>query len=71
MIISSIDAATREEASARAADAVAISAAAVSKRYGRVTALDGLTLDIRVGEVFGHPDRKGLGKVVSLGVSAW
>src|SRR6267378_746230 len=66
MTISSIDAAPRDDASAMAADAVAISASGVSKRYGPVMALDGLTLDIRVGEVFGLLGPNGSGKTTFM-----
>jgi ABC-2 type transport system ATP-binding protein len=66
MIISSIDVAARDDASVTAADAVAISAAGVSKRYGPVMALDGLTLDIRVGEVFGLLGPNGSGKTTFM-----
>ena len=66
MIISSFDAAPRDDASARAADAVAISASGVGKRYGRVIALDGLTLDIGVGEVFGLLGPNGSGKTTFM-----
>ena len=66
MIISSIDVAARDDASATAADAVAISAVGVSKCYGRVMALDGLTLDIRVGEVFGLLGPNGSGKTTFM-----
>ena len=52
MITSSVDAGPRDDASATAVDAVAISAAGVSKRYGPVMALDGL--DAR------HTRRRGL-----------
>src|SRR5260370_27251305 len=62
MIISSIDAAPP----ARATDAPAISAVAVSKRYGSVTALDRLTLDIRRGEVFGLLGPNGSGKTTLM-----
>ena len=53
MTISSIDAVPPDDAPDRAADTPAISAVGVSKRYGSITALDALTLDIRHGEVFG------------------
>jgi len=66
MIISSIDAAPLDNASAKAADTVAISATGVSKRYGSVMALDGLTLDIRVGEVFGLLGPNGSGKTTFM-----
>jgi gliding motility-associated transport system ATP-binding protein len=66
MIISSIDAAPPHNASAKAADTVAISAIGVSKRYGSVMALDGLTLDIRVGEVFGLLGPNGSGKTTFM-----
>ena len=66
MITSSIDAAPLDNASAKAADTVAISATGVSKRYGSVMALDGLTLDIRVGEVFGLLGPNGSGKTTFM-----
>ena len=66
MIISSIDAAPLDNASAKAADTVAISATGVSKRYGSVMALDGLTLDIRVGVVFGLLGPNGSGKTTFM-----
>jgi ABC-2 type transport system ATP-binding protein len=66
MIISSIDAGPRDEAPGRATDAAAISAVGVSKRYGSVTALDRLTLDIRRGEVFGLLGPNGSGKTTFM-----
>ena len=66
MTISLIDAALRDDASARTVGTVAISAAGVSKRYGRVMALDGLTLDIRVGEVLGLLGPNGSGKTTFM-----
>jgi ABC-2 type transport system ATP-binding protein len=66
MIISSIDAAPHYHASAQATDAVAISAAGVSKLYGPVLALNNLTLDIRVGEVFGLLGPNGSGKTTFM-----
>jgi len=66
MTISSIDAALRDDASARTVGTVAISAAGVSKRYGSVTALDQLTLDIRCGEVFGLLGPNGSGKTTFM-----
>jgi ABC-2 type transport system ATP-binding protein len=66
MIISSIDAAPPGDAPARATDAVAISAVSVSKRFGSVTALDRLTLDIRCGEVFGLLGPNGSGKTTFM-----
>src|SRR5260370_38561836 len=65
MIISSIDA-TPDDAAARATDAPAISAVSVSKRYGSVTALDRLTLDIRGGEGFGLLGPNGSGKTTFM-----
>src|SRR4029077_779744 len=65
MMISSVEAAPRDHASA-GANAVAISAAGVSKRYGPVLALDNLTLDIRVGEVFGLLGPNGSGKTTFM-----
>src|SRR5256886_17570810 len=66
MIISSTDAAPQHDAPARATDAPAISAVDVSKRYGPVMALDGLTLDIRAGEVFGLLGPNGSGKTTFM-----
>src|SRR5258708_4261092 len=66
MIISSIDAALKNDALARATDPPAISAVGVSKRYGSVTALDRLTLDIRCGEVFGLLGPNGSGKTTFM-----
>jgi len=66
MTISSIDAALRDDAPTRATDIPAISAIGVSKRYGSVTALDRLTLDIRRGEVFGLLGPNGSGKTTFL-----
>jgi ABC-2 type transport system ATP-binding protein len=66
MILSSIDAAPRNDALARATDAPAISAVGVTKRYGSVTALDRLTLDIRAGEVFGLLGPNGSGKTTFM-----
>ena len=66
MTISSIDAAPPDDAPARATDAPAISAVSVSKRYGSVTALDRLTLDIRRGEVFGLLGPNGSGKTTFM-----
>jgi ABC-2 type transport system ATP-binding protein len=43
-----------------------ISAFNVSKRYGRVSALEGLTLDIRSGEVFGLLGPNGSGKTTFM-----
>src|SRR5215212_1207284 len=59
MIISSDDAVLR-------ADAPAISAVALTKRYGSATALDQLTLDIRRGEVFGLLGPNGSGKTTFM-----
>jgi ABC-2 type transport system ATP-binding protein len=66
MIISSIDAAPPDDAPVRTMDAPAISAVNVSKRYGSVTALDRLTLDIRCGEVFGLLGPNGSGKTTFM-----
>jgi len=66
MTISSIDAALRDDAPTRATDIPAISAVGVSKRYGSVTALDRLTLDIRRGEVFGLLGPNGSGKTTFM-----
>ena len=66
MTISSIASAPREAAPAQAAPAPAISAIGVSKRYGSVTALDELTLDIGRGEVFGLLGPNGSGKTTFM-----
>jgi ABC-2 type transport system ATP-binding protein len=66
MIISSIDATVQDEAPAPVMDAPAISAVSVSKRYGSITALDRLTLDIRRGEVFGLLGPNGSGKTTFM-----
>jgi len=47
-------------------DAPAISAVNVSKRYGSISALEGLTLDIRAGEVFGLLGPNGSGKTTFI-----
>ena len=52
--------------SAPSADVPAISAINVSKRYGRVAALDRLTLDVRAGEVFGLLGPNGSGKTTFM-----
>ncbi len=66
MTISSIDASPPDDAPARATNAIAISAVSVSKRYGSITALDRLTLDIRCGEVFGLLGPNGSGKTTFM-----
>jgi ABC-2 type transport system ATP-binding protein len=66
MTLSSIASAPREGVPAQAAPAPAISAVGVSKRYGSVTALDGLTLDIGRGEVFGLLGPNGSGKTTFM-----
>jgi ABC-2 type transport system ATP-binding protein len=65
MTISATDAAP-DEALIRAKNAPAISARNVSKRYGQVTALEGLTLDIHAGEVFGLLGPNGSGKTTFM-----
>ena len=50
----------------RALSPVAISAVEVSKHYGRVTALERLTLDIRAGEVFALLGPNGSGKTTFM-----
>jgi ABC-2 type transport system ATP-binding protein len=65
MTISAIDAAPHEALIA-ADNAPAISAHDVSKRYGPVSALEGLTLDIRAGEVFGLLGPNGSGKTTFM-----
>ena len=51
---------------APAPDTPAISAIDVSKRYGKVAALDRLTLDVRAGEVFGLLGPNGSGKTTFM-----
>jgi ABC-2 type transport system ATP-binding protein len=65
MTISATDAASNHMV-VRANDAPVISAVNVSKRYGQVAALQGLTLDIRVGEVFGLLGPNGSGKTTLM-----
>jgi ABC-2 type transport system ATP-binding protein len=55
-----------DDVSTRRADAPAISAINVSKRYGRVAALDSLTLDVRAGEVLGLLGPNGSGKTTFM-----
>jgi ABC-2 type transport system ATP-binding protein len=55
-----------DDASTRTADAPAISAVNVSKRYGRLAALDRLTLHVRAGEVFGLLGPNGSGKTTFM-----
>src|SRR5690242_6960680 len=43
-----------------------IQAVSLSKRYGRVLALDGLTLDVRAGEVLGFLGPNGAGKTTAI-----
>jgi ABC-2 type transport system ATP-binding protein len=70
MTISPIDAAPDDGSvranNVRALPTIAISAVDVSKRYGRVTALERLTLDIRAGEVFGLLGPNGSGKTTFM-----
>ena len=65
MTISAIDAAPND-ALIQTDNAPAISASNVSKRYGPVLALDGLTLDIHAGEVFGLLGPNGSGKTTFM-----
>jgi ABC-2 type transport system ATP-binding protein len=55
-----------QRVSAPSADVPAISAIDVSKHYGRVAALDRLTLDVRAGEVFGLLGPNGSGKTTFM-----
>jgi ABC-2 type transport system ATP-binding protein len=64
MAILSIDA--PGDGSSGADNAPAICAINVSKRYGPVSALDGLTLEIRAGEVFGLLGPNGSGKTTFM-----
>jgi len=57
---------SRNDAFVRTEDAPAISAVDVSKHYGRVSALEGLTLDIRAGEIFGLLGPNGSGKTTFM-----
>jgi ABC-2 type transport system ATP-binding protein len=43
-----------------------IHAESLSKRYGRVLALDGLSLDVRPGEVLGFLGPNGAGKTTTM-----
>ena len=43
-----------------------ISTRALSKRYGDVTAVDGLDLDVRRGEIYGFLGRNGAGKTTTI-----
>src|SRR5215831_486953 len=45
---------------------VALSAAALTKRYGRVVALDGLDLEVRTGEVHAFLGPNGAGKTTTI-----
>jgi len=45
---------------------VAISSEGLVKRYGRVTALDGLDLEVRTGEVYGFLGPNGAGKTTTI-----
>jgi ABC-2 type transport system ATP-binding protein len=40
----------------------------LTKRYGHVTALDGLDLEIEPGEVFGYLGPNGAGKLTTIGL---
>jgi ABC-2 type transport system ATP-binding protein len=51
---------------ANAADAVAIRAAGLTKRYGRVVALDGLDLEVAAGEVHAFLGPNGAGKTTTI-----
>jgi gliding motility-associated transport system ATP-binding protein len=64
MAVLSIDAAPDEVAAVTGTPA--ISAVDVSKYFGRVSALEGLTLEIRAGEVFGLLGPNGSGKTTFL-----
>ena len=45
---------------------VVIQAESLSKRYGRVLALDGLSLEVRAGEVLGFLGPNGAGKTTTM-----
>ena len=45
---------------------VVIQAESLSKRYGRVLALDGLNLEVRAGEVLGFLGPNGAGKTTTM-----
>ncbi|SDX01452.1 ABC-2 type transport system ATP-binding protein [Amycolatopsis xylanica] len=42
---------------------------AISKRYGKVTALDGVTFDVRGGELFGFVGSNGAGKTTTMRIA--
>lgn len=65
MTITPSDAAP-DDISTERADAPAISAVDVSKKYGQVSALDRLTLEVRTGEVFGLLGPNGSGKTTFM-----
>jgi ABC-2 type transport system ATP-binding protein len=44
----------------------AIATRGLSKRYGQVTAVDGLDLDVRRGEIYGFLGRNGAGKTTTI-----
>ncbi len=55
-----------EDPSARASDAYALQARGLTKRYGDLTAVDHLDLQIRRGEIFGFLGPNGAGKTTSI-----
>ena len=65
MIISPSDVAPDDQ-SAPSSDVPAVSAINVSKRYGRIAALDRLTLEVRAGEVFALLGPNGSGKTTFM-----
>jgi ABC-2 type transport system ATP-binding protein len=66
MTVASVDAARLAAQPGRVRKAAAVSAIDVSKRYGSVTALDRLTLEIYPGEVFGLLGPNGSGKTTFM-----
>ena len=46
--------------------APAIATRALTKRYGPVVALDGLTIDVEVGEIYGFLGPNGAGKSTTI-----
>src|SRR5213594_1997496 len=49
---------------------IALEVAAISKRYGAVQALDGVSFSVAAGEIFGYLGPNGAGKTTTLRVLA-